>query len=105
MRQIILRALLGLVLASGGLTALAATYRYYGPHVTNQTPWINTIVVYNNGALAGSFEITVWDEAGAVWHQQEYLVPATASLGMVMSNDPGHIPDPEEIPLVPVEGT
>ncbi|MBN2433389.1 MAG: hypothetical protein JXQ27_18095, partial [Acidobacteria bacterium] len=49
--------------------ASAAVYRYYGPHMTAQAPWINTIQVLNNGDTTGTFELTVWDADGAVHHQ------------------------------------
>ncbi|MBN2433274.1 MAG: SUMF1/EgtB/PvdO family nonheme iron enzyme [Acidobacteria bacterium] len=88
-----------------GLMIRGATYRYFGPHVTAQAPWINSIVVYNNGDAAGTFKITVHDAAGAVGHQQEYVVPATSFLALVMSNDAGYIPGPAEVSLTPVEGT
>jgi len=80
-------------------------YRYYGAHVTAQEPWINRIVVYNNGDLDGNFEITIFGSDGqAVWNQV-YMAPANSSVALVLSNFPGYVPSPDEVELTPVEGT
>jgi len=81
------------------------TYRYYGAHVTDQPPWINKIVVYNNGGQDADFQITVWDADGQVFLQEEYTAPANSSKVLVMSNFAGYIFTPGEVELVPVEGT
>jgi len=92
-------------LAGSGVLASAAVYRYYGPHVTDQAPWINMIQVLNNADTAGSFELTVWDAAGAVHHQAIYDVPPTASLRVVLSAFAGFVPAAGDVLLDPVEGT
>jgi len=92
-------------LAGSGVLASAAAYRYYGPHVTEQAPWISMIQVLNNGDTTGTFEITVWDAAGAVHHQATYDVPPTASLRVVLSAFVGFVPAAGDVLLDPVEGT
>jgi len=84
---------------------LGQTYTYYGAHVTGQAPWINKIVVYNNGGLDANFQIIVWDADGQMVLQQEYTAPANSSKVMVMSNFAGYVFEPGEVELVPVEGT
>ncbi|MBN2433070.1 MAG: formylglycine-generating enzyme family protein [Acidobacteria bacterium] len=91
-------------LAAGG-TARAADYRFYGPHVTAQAPWINTVQVVNNGDATGTFEITVRDGAGAVVHQEVYEVPPGGARRLVMSNFAGYVQAGDEVLLTPVEGT
>jgi len=81
------------------------TYTYYGAHVTDQAPWINKIVVYNNGGQDADFQITVWDTDGQVFLQEEYTAPAYDSLTLVMSNFAGYVPLADEVDLTPVEGT
>jgi len=81
------------------------TLTYYGAHVTGQSPWINKIVVYNNGGQDANFQITVWDADGQVALQEEYTAPAYSSLVLVMSNFAGYVFWPDEVELVPVEGT
>jgi len=81
------------------------TLTYYGAHVTDQPPWINKIVVYNNGGLDAGFQITVWDANGQVFLQEEYTAPANSSRVLVMSNFAGYVLQPGEVELVPVEGT
>jgi len=58
---------------------LGQTYTYFGAHVTGQSPWINKIVVYNNGGQDAEFQITVWDAEGQIALQEEYTVPANSS--------------------------
>jgi len=83
----------------------AQTYTYYGPHLTDQSPWINSVSVYNNGDQEDTFQITVWDGAGLVVVQQEFAVPANSSVVLVLTNFPGYVLGPNEIALDPVEGT
>ncbi|MBN2432469.1 MAG: formylglycine-generating enzyme family protein [Acidobacteria bacterium] len=92
-------------LSGSGVLASAAVYRYYGPHVTVQAPWITTIQVLNNGDTTGTFELTVWDADGAVHHQATYDVPPTASLRVVLSAFAGFVPAAGDVLLDPVEGT
>ena len=66
--------------------------QYFAPHVTAQEPWINQIVVYNNGDLEASFALTVWEANGQVAFQDDYMVPANGSLTLVMSNFNRYIP-------------
>jgi len=81
------------------------TYTYYSAHVTDQSPWINKIVAYNNGDQDATFRIIVWDADGQVALQQVYTAPANSSLVLVMSNFAGYVFEPDEVELVPVEGT
>jgi len=81
------------------------TLTYYGAHVTGQSPWINKIVVYNNGGQDAEFQITVWDAEGQIALQEEYTAPANSSKVLVMSNFAGYVFEPGEVELVPVEGT
>jgi len=105
MKSIVRLLFLVVLLAGSGIMASAAIYRYCGPHVTAQSPWINTIQVFNNGDTTGTFEITIWDADRAVHHQATYEVPPTASLRMVLSAFAGFVPAVGDVLLDPVEGT
>ncbi|MBN2431264.1 MAG: SUMF1/EgtB/PvdO family nonheme iron enzyme [Acidobacteria bacterium] len=78
---------------------------YYGAHITSQAPWINRVVVYNNGDSEAGFQVTVWDGGGQVALQEDYTAPANGSRVLVMSNFAGYVPGPDEVALTPVEGT
>ena len=57
------------------------------------------------GTQDAGFEITVLDNDGQVALQEEYAVPANSSKVLVMSNFAGYIFGPDEVELIPVEGT
>jgi len=84
---------------------MGQAHQYYGAHITDQSPWINKIIVYNNGNAVADFQLTIWDTTGQMVFEDDYSVAANNSLALVLPNDIGYVPEIGEIVLTPVEGT
>jgi penicillin V acylase-like amidase (Ntn superfamily) len=81
-----------------------AAHRFYGVHLTSYPPWINRLVIFNNGAESADFVLTLYGPEGDVIHQETNSSPAHGIRTFIMSADPAYMPAEGEIVLPAVEG-
>jgi len=82
---------------------MGADKQYFGPHLTATEPWINEIVVFNNGTQIEAFQLTIWNDQGQVTHHESYEISALNSIEFVMASS--GVFDQSKIVLDPVNGS
>lgn len=90
---------------ASGFPALAQVHRYYAPHITTASPWINKVTVYNNGDQPAYFKLILVKTDGETALTEQHTVGPDSLLAFVLSNFAGYMPLEAEIVLAPVEGT
>ncbi|MBN2433606.1 MAG: formylglycine-generating enzyme family protein [Acidobacteria bacterium] len=100
------RIILALLLFGFGTVGLhAETFRYVAPHVTTQPPWLNKLVVYNNGEAEAGFTVIIRTADGQIGFQETYAVSGNASRVLVWPTEAAYVPNAGEVVLTPVEGS
>ena len=87
------------------ILVLAAETTWYGPHLTDRSPWINKIILYNTGDTEAAATLTVWNEDGTVIHDMDVTIPALDQLTVLMTSDDGYMVSAYETQIAAVQGT
>ncbi len=84
---------------------LAAATTWYGPHLTDTSPWVNKIVIFNTGNHDADATLTIRNQNGTVVHDAPLTIPALDRKTVVLTSYNAYIPEPDETRLTAVDGT